>query len=115
MKTEGCILSRTARGRLRMLFPSGPTSFGGKEAALRDPRTKIGSKLPRNCARIRIYKMLTCQPNPALFDTDSFIAPQRFHCQCGTPIFFRNSRCVSCGAALGYEPHLQRLFTLEAE
>lgn len=33
--------------------------------------------------------------------------PRRGHthrCQCGRPIFFRNSLCLACGAHLGYEP-----------
>lgn len=35
--------------------------------------------------------------------------PQRGHtyrCQCGRPVFFRNSKCLACGAPLGYEPGL---------
>lgn len=33
--------------------------------------------------------------------------PRRGHtyrCQCGRPVFFRNSQCLACKAALGYEP-----------
>lgn len=33
--------------------------------------------------------------------------PRRGHthrCQCGRPVFFRNSLCLACGAVLGYEP-----------
>ncbi|HEY1121005.1 MAG TPA: putative zinc-binding metallopeptidase [Haloferula sp.] len=33
--------------------------------------------------------------------------PRRGHtyrCQCGRPVFFRNSLCLACGSALGYEP-----------
>ena len=33
--------------------------------------------------------------------------PRRGHsyrCDCGRPVFFRNSKCLACGAALGYEP-----------
>ena len=33
--------------------------------------------------------------------------PRRGHtyrCQCGRPVFFRNSLCLACGVALGYEP-----------
>jgi hypothetical protein len=29
-----------------------------------------------------------------------------FRCQCGRPVFFRNSQCLACGAALGFEPTL---------
>ena len=35
-----------------------------------------------------------------------------FRCDCGRPIFFRNSRCLGCGAPLGYEPMLGELKTL---
>ncbi|HEY6345859.1 MAG TPA: zinc-ribbon domain-containing protein, partial [Bryobacteraceae bacterium] len=35
-------------------------------------------------------------------------------CQCGRPVFFRNSRCLNCGAPLGYEPHLGRVMALES-
>lgn len=27
-----------------------------------------------------------------------------FHCQCGQPVFFHNTACLSCGSQLGYEP-----------
>ncbi len=27
-----------------------------------------------------------------------------YRCQCGRPVFFRNSLCLGCGAPLGYEP-----------
>lgn len=33
--------------------------------------------------------------------------PRRGHtyrCQCGRPVFFRNSQCLGCGALLGYDP-----------
>ncbi len=35
-----------------------------------------------------------------------------FHCQCGRSIFFRNSTCLACQAALGYDPIVARLFSL---
>ncbi len=28
-----------------------------------------------------------------------------YHCQCGRPVFFRNSLCLGCGTPLGYEPN----------
>jgi hypothetical protein len=37
-----------------------------------------------------------------------------FRCQCGRPVFFRNSRCLGCEAPLGYEPILGELRTLQA-
>ncbi|QIF03073.1 putative zinc-binding metallopeptidase [Roseimicrobium sp. ORNL1] len=42
--------------------------------------------------------------------------PRRGHtyrCRCGRPIFFRNSRCLGCGAELGYEPDLAEVRALE--
>ena len=41
--------------------------------------------------------------------------PRRSHthrCQCGRPIFFRNSLCLACGALLGYEPDLAEVRAL---
>jgi hypothetical protein len=36
-----------------------------------------------------------------------------FRCQCGAPVFFRNSACLSCGRALGYDPAQRRLLALD--
>src|SRR5580700_8843622 len=33
-------------------------------------------------------------------------------CECGRPLFFQNSVCLSCGAQVGYEPELGRLTLL---
>jgi hypothetical protein len=30
--------------------------------------------------------------------------PRAYRCQCGRPVFFRNSQCLACGTPLGYEP-----------
>lgn len=38
-----------------------------------------------------------------------------FRCVCGVPVFFRNSDCLSCGRALGYDPRQRTLLALEAE
>jgi hypothetical protein len=42
-------------------------------------------------------------------------ASRVFTCQCGRPVFFRNSRCVVCGTALGYDPHIGTLLPLQPE
>src|SRR5262245_47750866 len=34
-------------------------------------------------------------------------------CQCGRPVFFRNSLCLGCRTALGYEPELAKLLPLQ--
>jgi hypothetical protein len=42
--------------------------------------------------------------------------PRRGHtyrCQCGRPVFFRNSLCLACGSALGYEPERAEVRALQ--
>jgi hypothetical protein len=41
------------------------------------------------------------------------IVVRRYQCYCGRPVFFRNSKCLACGRALGYEPHLARICPIE--
>lgn len=41
------------------------------------------------------------------------VAPRNYQCRCGCPVFFRNSRCLSCDTPLGYEPNLGKLYPLE--
>jgi hypothetical protein len=36
-----------------------------------------------------------------------------FTCRCGKPVFFRNSECLACKAALGYEPRLGMICAIE--
>ncbi|MGC3965500.1 MAG: putative zinc-binding metallopeptidase [Rhodocyclaceae bacterium] len=36
-----------------------------------------------------------------------------WRCACGQPVFFRNSQCLACGRALGYEPASGLLLTIE--
>ena len=42
------------------------------------------------------------------------VTPRSFRCQCGRPIFFRNSQCLACGTPLGYETQQAKLIALEA-
>ena len=35
-----------------------------------------------------------------------------FKCKCGSPVFFRNSKCLACGTSLGYDPLQARLLPL---
>ena len=37
-----------------------------------------------------------------------------WRCQCGRPVFFRNSRCPGCGTPLGFVPETGSLLALEA-
>lgn len=34
-------------------------------------------------------------------------------CRCGQSLFFRNSQCLACSAALGYHPQLSRVSSLQ--
>lgn len=36
-----------------------------------------------------------------------------YRCQCGRPVFFRNSLCLGCKAALGYEPEMAEVRALQ--
>lgn len=38
-----------------------------------------------------------------------------FHCACGNRLHFGNTRCLSCGRALGFAPELRAVVSLEAE
>lgn len=40
------------------------------------------------------------------------LAGRAYRCQCGCPVFFRNSVCLACGTPLGYESSLARLIPL---
>jgi hypothetical protein len=40
------------------------------------------------------------------------LAGRAYRCQCGCPVFFRNSTCLACGTPLGYEPAQARLLPL---
>ena len=38
---------------------------------------------------------------------------KRYNCQCGNPIFFRNSSCLACKAQLGYDSELGLLVSVK--
>jgi len=40
---------------------------------------------------------------------DKPIVKRSFRCQCGRPVFFRNSRCNACGWQLGYDPETSQM------
>jgi hypothetical protein len=40
------------------------------------------------------------------------LAGRNYHCHCGQPVFFRNSKCLSCGTPLGYDCESGRLLPL---
>jgi len=41
------------------------------------------------------------------------LAGRNYRCQCGQPIFFRNSKCLACGTPLGYDPECGALLPLK--
>lgn len=41
------------------------------------------------------------------------LAGRAYRCQCGCPVFFRNSTCLACGTPLGYDPEQARLLPLQ--
>lgn len=45
---------------------------------------------------------------------DAPVVARSFKCQCGRPIFFRNSICLGCERILGYDPERALLFPLAA-
>jgi hypothetical protein len=40
---------------------------------------------------------------------------RNFACRCGRPVFFPNSRCLACGAALGFDPERLAMISLEPD
>lgn len=42
------------------------------------------------------------------------VTPRAFSCACGRPVFFRNSECLACHRALGYDAERGALLALEA-
>ncbi|WP_437626889.1 zinc-binding metallopeptidase family protein [Sorangium sp. So ce1151] len=40
-------------------------------------------------------------------------APRAYRCQCGRPVFFRNSRCLACNTPLGYETERAKVLPLK--
>ncbi|MDO9404138.1 MAG: putative zinc-binding metallopeptidase [Polaromonas sp.] len=50
----------------------------------------------------------TSPPEPHL----PTLGGRAFRCQCGCPVFFRNSECLACGTPLGYDPEQARLLPL---
>ena len=50
---------------------------------------------------------------PAITDAALEQSARAYRCQCGGPVFFRNSTCLACGTPLGYHPENARLFPLK--
>lgn len=45
--------------------------------------------------------------------TPATLVPRATACQCGRPVFFRNSQCLACHTQLGYDPERARLLPLQ--
>lgn len=56
--------------------------------------------------------MSTTTTIPAFTDVAVGQSVRAYSCQCGGPIFFRNSTCLACSTPLGYRPEKARLFPL---
>ena len=55
-----------------------------------------------------------CADTVLPIDPPTPVATKRaFVCRCGRPVFFRNSRCLACGTALGYDPEAGDIIALE--
>ena len=46
---------------------------------------------------------------------DTGVVGRRYRCACGRPVFFRNSACLACGRALGYDCERGLVLALEPE
>ncbi len=46
------------------------------------------------------FEPLNPSPSPSPLP---LLAGRNYHCQCGQPVFFRNSQCLACGTPLGYD------------
>ena len=51
--------------------------------------------------------------SPSRPATPAALVPRATACQCGRPVFFRNSQCLACHTQLGYDPERARLLPLE--
>lgn len=56
--------------------------------------------------------MLTSPTPPQATTSAPLLVPRSTACQCGRPVFFRNSTCLGCGTPLGYAPDIAQLLPL---
>jgi len=50
---------------------------------------------------------------PAVPSFRAPLTPRAYSCACGRPVFFRNSECLACRRALGYDAHRGALLALD--
>jgi len=60
----------------------------------------------------RFFEQLTSRI-AAPFIGESSRSSKIWPCRCGQSLFFRNSQCLACSAALGYQPEQSRLSSLQ--
>ncbi len=49
---------------------------------------------------------------PSLTTPPPLLSSRNYRCQCGQPVFFRNSQCLACGTPLGYDCERANLLPL---
>ncbi len=91
--------ARTQHGKLRGLFEV-PTP-GTALSSIPSISSSFGAAHPGS-------------PNSPVVPHLPSLGGRAYRCQCGAPIFFRNSVCLACGTPLGYEPESTRLLPLMA-
>ena len=57
---------------------------------------------------INIFESISKRLAEAWRSEESSGRGHKYRCQCGRAIFFRNSLCLGCKSALGYEPEVRR-------
>jgi hypothetical protein len=55
-----------------------------------------------------LFRKLTAPPSDR-----ASLRGRAYRCRCGQPVFFRNSKCLACGAELGYETELGEIRSLQ--
>lgn len=59
-----------------------------------------------------IFEVITKRLTEAWRSDEPAGRGQSYRCQCGRPVFFRNSLCLACKAPLGFEPELRQVRAL---
>ena len=73
--------------------------------------------LLREIVLLSSFSAFTSQPAGTIAPVQPHLptlAGRAYRCQCGCPVFFRNSACLACGTPLGYDPEQARLLPLMA-
>jgi len=57
-----------------------------------------------------LFKRLSAARRP---EEGTRLNGRSYRCRCGQPVFFRNSKCLACGAELGYETEIREIRSLQ--